>query len=210
MKKEELIALGVSEEVAGKVLDAWHEALEPYKTKAESVEGLQKQVNDLTADIKKKDADIKKLSESNSTAEELQKTIDKMKADNEKAAKERDDRIKELEAKSDDLAFNSLLDKALAKYNPKNEKAAKAVRALLDMDKLKESKNRDTDIDIAIKALVDDEESSIFFGEVEAKPTGGKGSFPAARTRAGEGDITKAQEATARAVMGLPPENSKE
>jgi chromosome segregation ATPase len=198
MKKEELIALGVDQEVAGKVLDAWHEALKPIKDKAESVDGLQKQISDLTEDIKKKEGDIKKLSNNTGNAEELQKTIEEMKEANEKAAAERENKIKELEAQSDNLAFDGLLDKTLAKYKPKNEKAAKAVRALLDVDKLKESKNRESDIDGAVKALVEDEESSIFFGETVVD----KGSFPPG---VGGGSKGGGDDAAARAVMGLPP-----
>lgn len=56
----------------------------------------------------------------------------------------------EWQGKFDEMTFDSLIKDAIAQAKGKN---AKAITALLDMDKLKSSKNRDTDIKAALDAL---------------------------------------------------------
>lgn len=66
------------------------------------------------------------------------------------------------------LEFGSKLD---GKLKDKGARNLKAARALLDLEALKASKNQDADVDAAIKALIDGEDTAFMF---EAQPTGAK------------------------------------
>ncbi|RDU21933.1 phage scaffolding protein [Anaerosacchariphilus polymeriproducens] len=59
----------------------------------------------------------------------------------------------EYQKKIADMEFNSVLDAAISEYGAKN---AKAVKALLEMDSLKESKNQADDIKKAVEAVKND------------------------------------------------------
>ena len=75
----------------------------------------------------------------------------------------------DLKKKDDDYAsqiadrdFSEIVKDSIAKANGKN---AKAIKALLDIDTLKGSKNQSKDIEDAIKALSEAEDSKMLFGE---------------------------------------------
>lgn len=97
---------------------------------------------------------------------------------------------KEHEAKIADMEFSSALDAAISGSKAKN---AKAVRALLDVDTLKASKNQQADIAAAIKKC--QEENDYLFGSDEpikksvheSGGTGNGGSSPLAAMRAAMG-----------------------
>lgn len=85
--------------------------------------------------------------------------------------------VKDHEAKLADMAFDRKIEDAIAGAKGKN---AKAIKALLDIDTLKASKNQDADI----KAAMDDlqKDSGYLFGDVATPPpysagagTGGNG-----------------------------------
>ena len=63
-----------------------------------------------------------------------------------------------------DRDFDDLLSESIRGANGKN---AKAIKALLDMDTLKASKNRKDDVAAAIKALTEAEDSKMLFGEAD-------------------------------------------
>ena len=97
-----------------------------------------------------------------------------------------------------DYEFDGKLEAAAKKHGVK---ALKAVKPYLDMNTLKNSKNQDTDIDEAFKALKEGEESAFLFGAGEpinnaVGPT----------TQSGGGDATLA---AMRAAAGLPPVEDK-
>lgn len=73
--------------------------------------------------------------------------------------------VKDHEAKLADMAFERKLEEAITGAKGKS---AKAIMALLDVEKLKESKNQDADLKAAIEALQKD--SSYLFGDVETPP----------------------------------------
>jgi chromosome segregation ATPase len=77
-----------------------------------------------------------------------------------------------LTAQADNFAFDSELDSAIRAVNGKN---TKAIRALLDMDALKASKNRTEDIKSAIAELVKAEPWA--FGTANPAPAPGTGGF---------------------------------
>lgn len=75
----------------------------------------------------------------------------------------------DLKKKDDDYAaqiadrdFSEIVKDSIAKASGKN---AKAIKALLDIDTLKGSKNQSKDIEDAIKALSEAEDSKMLFGE---------------------------------------------
>ena len=85
--------------------------------------------------------------------------------------------VKDHEAKLADMAFDRKLEDAITGAKGKN---AKAIKALLDVDTLKASKNQDADIKAAMDALQKD--SGYLFGDVGNPPpyspgagTGGSG-----------------------------------
>lgn len=111
--------------------------------------------------------------------------------------KKLDDQKAEYESKIADRDFHDLVDKAIAEHKGVN---AKAIKALLDMEALKASKNQQDDISKAIVALTKAEDSKMLFGSDPVGPVNpiGKvgGGSPA-------NDMTNM-----RAIMGLPPESN--
>lgn len=100
--------------------------------------------------------------------------------------------VKDHEAKLADMAFDRKLEDAITGAKGKN---AKAIKALLDVDNLKASKNQDADIKAAMDAL--QKESGYLFGDV--------GNPPPYSPGAGTGGYQGGQDtsATLRAAMGL-------
>ncbi len=114
-----------------------------------------------------------------------------------KSAQEWEDKynqaVKDHEAKLADMAFDRKLEDAITGAKGRN---AKAIKALLDVDTLKASKNQDADIKAAMDALQKD--SGYLFGAESNPPhySGGTG------TGAYQG--VQDSSATLRAAMGLP------
>lgn len=81
--------------------------------------------------------------------------------------------VKDHEAQLADMAFDRKLEDAITGAKGKS---AKAIKALLDVDTLKASKNQDADIKAAMDALQKD--SGYLFGDVQAPPpySGGTGT----------------------------------
>lgn len=98
-----------------------------------------------------------------------------------------------------DRDFNDLISGSILAAKGRN---VKAISALLDLDKLKGSKNQKEDIEAALKALSEAEDSKMLFGTDE--PT---------RTGTVIGSVTEknsnADDAMMRAAMGLPPVKSE-
>ncbi len=92
-----------------------------------------------------------------------------------KSAQEWEDKynqaVKDHEAKLADMAFDRKLEDAITGAKGKN---AKAIKALLDMETLKASKNQDADIKAAMDAL--QKESGYLFGDVGTPPPYSPGS----------------------------------
>ena len=101
-----------------------------------------------------KDVDVTKLNERIKTLETEKSTIE---ADYKKQLEDRD--------------FNDLVKDAITTAKGRN---AKAIKALLNMDELKKSKNQKEDVAAALKGLAEAEDSKMLFGEPEAQRTGGK------------------------------------
>ena len=101
--------------------------------------------------------------------------------------------VKDHEAKLADMAFDRKLEDAITSAKGRN---ATAIKALLNVDDLKASKNQDADIKAAMDALQKD--SGYLFGD--------EGNPPPYSPGAGTGHYQSGQDssATLRAAMGLP------
>ena len=73
-----------------------------------------------------------------------------------------------------DRDFDDIVKDAIAEAHGKN---AKAIRALLDVDALKASKNQKADVVAAIKKLTEAEDSKMLFGEDQPAPVGKIGAI---------------------------------
>ena len=170
MKREELEKLGLTKEQIDSVLDMHHKEFDPVNKELETTK------NDLTASQEK----VK-------TTEEALKAFDGVDpaALNQKIAdlqKNLEQKDAEHKAQIADRDFNDLLKESIASAKGRN---AKAITALLDVETLKVSKNQKEDIANALKQLSEAEDSSMLFGEKEAKEVG-TGDVPGIVTKGGK------------------------
>lgn len=126
MKKEDLIALDLTEEQAKKVLDVVKE----YVPKTQLAE-VERERDSLKATVAERDTQLETLKKSSGDNEALQKQI----ADLQKA---NEDQRKAHEAEIAQLRLDNAVEAALLTAGTKN---VKAVRALMDADKLRLEKD---------------------------------------------------------------------
>lgn len=133
--------------------------LDNYKTQADydiqsaKLKTEQDKVKTLEAGLEKfKDVDVDKL---NGEIDTLKGQINQMDTDHKNELAKRD--------------FDALVDTGIRNAKGKNPKA---IRALLPIDKLMESKNQEKDIESAIKTLTEAEDSKMLFGDPEPNKTG--------------------------------------
>lgn len=152
-----------------------------WKGQEEKVNTLEKTLEDTQKKLKAFDG---------VDAEALNKQIEELKGDLEKKEAEYKERMA-------DRDFDELIQKSIGNVNGRN---AKAITALLDLEVLKSSKNQKEDVEAALKALAEAEDSKMLFGEPEPNPVGAGNIIGQVRkTSVGEDD------ALMRAAMGLPP-----
>lgn len=126
MKREEFIALGISEELAAKAEKASLEELKGYVEKSKHEE-VAEENKTLKTSVSDRDKQLETLKASVGDNEELKKQIETMKqqnADQEKAHK----------AELAQLKLDNAIDAALTAAGAKN---GKAVKALIDVSKVK-------------------------------------------------------------------------
>lgn len=169
MKKEKLIELGISEELAGKVLELHNTA----------VKELNGQVTTLKADLK--------------TAQDTAKKFEGIDIENVKKT-EYERGKKEASGEFEKYKYDRAVEDELKKFGAKN---TKAVRALLDMDKVKFNK------DGQLEGLSEQLESAKKDNDYLFSTDDGKPSF--AGGTGGKGNAAEA-DATLRAAMGLKAE----
>lgn len=126
MKKEDLIALGLTEEQAKKVIDA----VKDYVPKTQLAE-VERERDGLKATVTERDTQLETLKKSSGDNETLQKQI----ADLQKA---NEDQQKAHEAEITQLRLDNAVEAAILAAGAKN---VKAVRALMDIDKLRLEKD---------------------------------------------------------------------
>lgn len=126
MKREELAALGLTDDQATAVINAYSEALKGYVPKARLDEVIEER-NGLRDQVAERDKQIKQLGESAGDNQALKDQIAQLQADNKKASEEYESNLAQ-------IRLDNAVELALAGAKAKN---AKAVRALLDLSKSK-------------------------------------------------------------------------
>lgn len=193
LTRDSIKQLGITDEdQITKLLNAHHAEVNPLKEKAE-------QYDKVKADFDEQAKSIKALQDAAGDKEALQKQIDELKTAAETKAADHKKELEEMQSKLEGAEFDKLLDDAITKAGGRR---TASIRAELKLDDLKASKDRTSDIDAAIKALKESEDTSFLFGS-DAKPSGAK-IDSSGRTDTGT-DGNDAAMATARAVMGLKP-----
>lgn len=162
MNKEDLLKLGLTEEQAEKVLSANTEQLKGFIPKArfDEVNNAKKQAE---KDLSDRDKQLETLKNSTGDIETLKNTIRQLQDEN-KASKE------QYEANISKIKLENAIDNALGNAKAKN---SKAVRALLDMEKIKFENDNLSGLDEQLKVLKEAEDSKFLFEEIKesAKPS---------------------------------------
>mgnify|MGYP000873730113 CR=1 FL=1 len=156
MKKEDLIKLGLDEEIAQTVADAFAEYLKGFipKSRFDEVNEAKKK---LEQDIKTRDEQLEALKKID--AEGLQAEIEKLQKEN-KATKEK------YEAELKQIRLNNAVEKKLIASGAKNIKATKA---LLDLESVELDEDGNVKgLDEQIKQLQENEDSKFLF-DIDAK-----------------------------------------
>lgn len=193
LTRDSIKQLGITDEdQITKLLNAHHAEVNPLREKAE-------QYDKVKADFDEQAKSIKSLQDAAGDKEALQKKIDELKTAAETKAADHKKELEEMQSKLEGAEFDKLLDDAITKAGGRRKAS---IRAELKLDELKASKDRTNDIDAAIKALKESEDTSFLFGS-DAKPSGAR-IDSSGRTDTGT-DGNDAAMATARAVMGLKP-----
>lgn len=156
MKKEQLLELGLTEEVAEKVLEAHKETLKGFipKERFDSVNETKKQ---LESDLKERDSQLENLKGIN--AEDLQAEITRLQGENEQAKVE-------YEAKLHEQAYGFALKEALSGAKVRNHKA---LEALLNKEDIKLEEGKLVGLEDQLKAL-QESDSYLFDIQVEQAP----------------------------------------
>jgi len=155
MKKEDLIKLGLDEEMAQKVADAFAEYLKGFipKSRFDEVNEAKKK---LEQDIKTRDEQLEELKKIDAAG--LKAEIEKLQQEN-KAAKEKH------EAELKQIQINNAVEKALLTAKAKN---IKAVKALLNLETIKVDEDGNIKgLDEQIKKLQQNEDSKFLFDITE-------------------------------------------
>ena len=149
---------------------------------AEQLAAIDKEVKENYKTVTDYDKQKDKLTAAEDKVETLTESLDKFKdVDADKLNSEIAD-LKEQLAKKDsdykaqiaDRDFDDIVKDAITAAHGKN---AKAIKALLDVDALKASKNQKADVEKAIKALTEAEDSKMLFGEDQPEPVGRIGAI---------------------------------
>ena len=158
MNKEELLKLGLSEEQIEKVLSVNAEQLKGFipKSRFDEVNNTKKQ---LEKDLKDRDVQLENLKNSSGDVETMKQTIENLQRDN-KVAKDN------FEAELAKFKLESAIDTTLLGSNAIN---TRAVKALLDMDKIKLDGDVLIGISEQIEALKNAEDSKMLFKVIETK-----------------------------------------
>lgn len=160
MNKEQLQALGLSDEQVSKVLDGFKGYVPParFNEVNEAKKNAEMQLND-------RDKQLAELKKSMNGNDDLNKQIEALQAEN-KAARAK------YEQDLANFKIGNAIDLALAQHGAKNITAAKA---LIKMDSIKLDGDKVTGVDEQIKALAEGKDTSFLFEskQVAAKsPTG--------------------------------------
>ena len=117
---------------------------ENYKTAAEFEKKVNRLNDDLAAEKKRADTAVETLKGFEG------KDFDAITRERDEWKRKHDEAVSSYQKEQEEREFNSSLEAAISEYKGKN---AKAIMALLDVDKLRGSKNQEKDIKAALDAL---------------------------------------------------------
>lgn len=140
MKREFLKSLDLSDEVIDKIMTENGNDINNLKAKQTE---LENQINDYKAQVSERDKQLDGLKKSAGDSESLKEQINKLQEDNKKASQD-------YEAKIHNMKLDNAITLALVNAKAKN---AKAVRALLDLEKAELDGETIKGLDKQIEAL---------------------------------------------------------
>ena len=151
--KEILKKAGIEEGKLDSVIGDINKELPKYFIPKDKYNEVAEAKKKLEADIQERDNQLEQLKNAAGNSEELKAQIEQLQAENQKAAEE-------WQAKMAQMQLDFAIEKALAAAKAKN---AKAVKALLDMEKVKLDGDKLLGLDDQLKAL--QQSDSYLFGE---------------------------------------------
>ena len=173
MNKDELIALGLSDEQATKVLDGFKDYIP--RSRFNEVNEAKKNAENLLTERDKQLAELKK---SNGENEELKKQIETLQAENKDAKAKYELELKQLQ-------ITNAVERELIASGAKN---TKAVKALLNLENAEMDGDTVKGLADQIKALKENEDSKFLFAEKQI-------TTPPSGVKAGEGGDKGGQKA---------------
>lgn len=179
MKKEDFLKLGLTEEQATKAAEASAEELKGFipKSRFDEVNEAKKKLEE---DIKTRDKQLEELKKLD--AEGLKAEIEKLQNEN-KNAKEK------YQAELKQIQINNAVDKALLTAKAKN---TKAVKALLDLEKVELDGETVKGLDDQIKKLIEGEDTKFLFDVTSDEKPNFRGIKPGEKTdKSGSDDQPK-------------------
>lgn len=181
MKRKFLEDLGLEKEAIDKILD--ENSLDIGKAKGE-VDSITSELDKLKTDLADRDKQLETLKNSTGDLEAMKKKIEDLQADNKKKDETHASEMKQLKV---DAAVSA----ALSSSKAKNEKA---VRALLDLEKI-ELRDDGTikGLDDQIKKLVESEDSKFLFDSETKSTSKFSGVKPGEKKDGTPGAMTKEQ-----------------
>lgn len=155
MKAKEIEALGVSEEIASKIVEMVHEEISGRYVPKERMDEINEAKKNAEALIKERDKQLEELKKSVGDSESLKEEIAKLQEANKTAKKEYEDNINRMK-------LDGAVEKAINDVKGKN---VKAIRALLNLDNAKLAEDGTVEgVADQLKALIESEDTSFLFG----------------------------------------------
>ena len=161
MRRDFLKSLGIEDkEIIDKILD--ENSTDIGKAKG-SVETLEQRISTLENDIKTKDDTIAELQKKAGDTDALNQKITQLETDKTNLTNELTNKVSQIQK---DHAIEG-------KIRDAKGKNVKAIKALLDMEKITYENNELGGIDDQLTALASAEDSSMLFGDVQGTPPAG-------------------------------------
>ena len=163
-----------------------------FDSKNDKVKTLDEKVKTLEKQVGERDKQLEEIKATSGNADALNKKIEELQEENKKANTDLDELEKKHTAELADRDFSSLLDDVLSGEKVKD---SKSVKAHLDINVLKESKNQSEDIKAAIAKVKEEHDFLFESGEPIDNPLGPIKNTPP----------VKGEDEMMRAIMGLEP-----
>lgn len=157
MNREQLKALGLTDEQVDSVMKEYGKSINDIKQKADKVETLESQIEDYKNQLEERDNQLNELSEKAKGNEELTAQIEELR-------KQKETTKTEYEEKLQQQAFEHKLESTLRSAKVKN---VKAVKALLDLESIKLDGDKLLGLDDQLNSL---KENESYLFEQEEKP----------------------------------------